>query len=112
LDTIQDLLLLCTLVQSIVVDLRSDNNFRNSFYIFYSFIVVLTVAVCSIFYQQQQNLIPPTARNRYIHEIQYGWSFHAAIVTIILVIASFLMQLFSCVYWKDKEVKEIEFSNF
>jgi len=50
LDTIQDLLLLCTLVQSILVDLRSDNNFRNSFYIFYSFIVVLTVAVCSIFY--------------------------------------------------------------
>jgi len=75
-----------------------------------SFTVGLTVAACSIFYQQHSNLIVLPARNRYLHEIQYGWSFHVAIVTIILIIASFLMQLFSCVYWKDKEVSQVEYT--
>uniref|UniRef100_A0A7M6DPH6 Uncharacterized protein n=1 Tax=Clytia hemisphaerica TaxID=252671 RepID=A0A7M6DPH6_9CNID len=69
-------------------------------------VVGFTTAAAGIFYHNHSTLLPMSVD---VRAIQYGWSFHATIAAIIILIVSFIIQLFSFVYLRDKEVVEVQY---
>ena len=69
----------------------------------------LASAACSIFYQKHSSIIPARITAVDIHAVQYGTSYHALIVSVVLIVLSVILQLLSWVYFNGKEVKTVKY---